>query len=73
MRYQQEVRLSYWNFLLVYIDARLGTFLTQDPLWAEVYAPNGTLLKEGDIAYRKVRFGFAITFLKSLNPSVALR
>lgn len=28
-------------------------FLTTDPLWAEAYAPNGTLLKQGDTAYRK--------------------
>ncbi|KDQ59696.1 hypothetical protein JAAARDRAFT_175189 [Jaapia argillacea MUCL 33604] len=28
-------------------------FLTQDPLWAEVYAPNGTLLSLGDTVYRK--------------------
>ncbi|KAF7970366.1 hypothetical protein HWV62_24282 [Athelia sp. TMB] len=30
-----------------------GSFILTDPLWAEVYAPNGTVLKEGDIAYRK--------------------
>ncbi|KIJ28652.1 hypothetical protein M422DRAFT_215303 [Sphaerobolus stellatus SS14] len=28
-------------------------FLTADPLWAEVYAPNGTILKLGDKVYRK--------------------
>ncbi|TFK45646.1 gamma-glutamyltranspeptidase [Heliocybe sulcata] len=28
-------------------------FLTKDPLWAEVYAPNGTLLGLGDTVYRK--------------------
>ncbi|KAF9777737.1 gamma-glutamyltranspeptidase [Thelephora terrestris] len=28
-------------------------FLTTDPLWAEVYAPNGILLQQGDTAYRK--------------------
>ena len=31
-------------------------FITQDPLWAETYAPNGTVLVEGDICYRKVCF-----------------
>ncbi|KAF8587807.1 gamma-glutamyltranspeptidase [Ramaria rubella] len=29
------------------------TFLKDDSLWAEVYAPNGTLLKQGDTCYRK--------------------
>lgn len=28
-------------------------FILDDPLWAEVYAPNGTALVEGDICYRK--------------------
>ena len=28
-------------------------FLTTDPVWAEVYAPDGILLKQGDIVYRK--------------------
>ena len=28
-------------------------FLTTDPAWALRYAPNGTLLGQGDIAYRK--------------------
>lgn len=28
-------------------------FLTTDPLWSEVYAPNGTLLSQNDICYRK--------------------
>ncbi|GJJ10266.1 hypothetical protein Clacol_004492 [Clathrus columnatus] len=28
-------------------------FFTEDDLWAEVYAPNGTLVKEGDIIYQK--------------------
>lgn len=30
------------------------SMILADPLWAEVYAPNGTILTEGDIAYRKV-------------------
>ena len=29
-------------------------FLLQDPLWAEVYAPNGTLVGLGETVYRKV-------------------
>ena len=29
------------------------SFILSDPLWAEVYAPNGTLLVEGDTCYRK--------------------
>ena len=29
------------------------SFILADPLWAETYAPNGTLLVEGDTAYRK--------------------
>ncbi|KAK7059876.1 gamma-glutamyltranspeptidase [Favolaschia claudopus] len=29
------------------------SWIPNDPLWAEVYAPNGTLLREGDTAYRK--------------------
>ncbi|THV00494.1 gamma-glutamyltranspeptidase [Dendrothele bispora CBS 962.96] len=35
------------------LDAELYPFLLSDPLWAEVYAPNGTLLEAGDICYRK--------------------
>ncbi|KAJ7457876.1 gamma-glutamyltranspeptidase [Mycena latifolia] len=30
-----------------------ASFILKDPLWAEVYAPNGTLLKQGDTVYRK--------------------
>ncbi|KZP19744.1 gamma-glutamyltranspeptidase [Athelia psychrophila] len=29
------------------------SFIIANPLWAEVYAPNGTVLQEGEIAYRK--------------------
>ncbi|EPQ58687.1 gamma-glutamyltransferase [Gloeophyllum trabeum ATCC 11539] len=35
------------------LSATSYPFLTHDPLWAEVYAPNGTLLKQGDTVYRK--------------------
>lgn len=31
----------------------LGTFLTDDPVWAEDFAPNGTLLRLGDTITRK--------------------
>jgi gamma-glutamyltranspeptidase/glutathione hydrolase len=34
------------------------SFIPHDPLWAEVYAPNGTLLKQGDTVYRKVNLNF---------------
>ncbi|KAJ7088865.1 gamma-glutamyltranspeptidase [Mycena belliarum] len=30
-----------------------ASFILKDPLWTEVYAPNGTLLKQGDTVYRK--------------------
>lgn len=36
-----------------------GGFIPADPLWSEVYAPNGTLLKEGDTVYRKVDLNYA--------------
>lgn len=29
-------------------------FITQDVIWAETYAPNGSVLVQGDICYRKV-------------------
>ncbi|THU77285.1 gamma-glutamyltranspeptidase [Dendrothele bispora CBS 962.96] len=35
------------------LNAEVYPFLLSDPLWAEVYAPNGTLLEEGDTCYRK--------------------
>ncbi|KAF5346009.1 hypothetical protein D9758_013874 [Tetrapyrgos nigripes] len=35
------------------LNATMFPFLLSDPLWAEVYAPNGTLLKQGDTCYRK--------------------
>lgn len=31
----------------------VGTFLTDDPIWAEDFAPNGTLLQLGDTITRK--------------------
>lgn len=31
-------------------------FITEDAIWAESYAPYGTVLVEGDICYRKVNF-----------------
>ncbi|KAJ7265204.1 gamma-glutamyltranspeptidase [Mycena rebaudengoi] len=35
------------------INVQGANFIPKDPLWAEVYAPNGTLLQEGATAYRK--------------------
>ena len=48
-------------------------FLSTDPIWAEVYAPNGTLLKEGDIVYRK-KFAdtLELSVSATLFPSLAL-
>lgn len=31
----------------------VGNFLTEDPVWAEDFAPNGTLLKLGDTITRR--------------------
>ena len=31
----------------------VGTFLTDDPVWAEDFAPNGTLLQLGETITRK--------------------
>lgn len=41
-----------WNALTFHPLATYP-FLTTDPAWAEVYAPNGVLLKQGDVVYRK--------------------
>jgi len=56
-----ELNAGKWDLYILgsthYIFCLSDTFpfLLSDPLWAEVYAPNGTLLKEGDTCYRKVR------------------
>lgn len=42
------VNVDLAGFISQYPDLMLN-----DPLWAETYAPNGTLLKEGDTCYRK--------------------
>lgn len=43
-------------------------FLVSDPLWAESYAPNGTLLKEGDTVYRK-RYANALSIIADEGPN----
>lgn len=44
--------------LVRYMDAAInngpnGNFLVEDPIWAEDFAPNGTLLQLGDVITRK--------------------
>lgn len=46
-------------------------FILNDPLWAEVYAPNGTALVEGDTCYRKVNFPVSQSPNSSLTGSSA--
>jgi gamma-glutamyltranspeptidase/glutathione hydrolase len=36
-----------------YMGDSSSTFLVQDPLWAEDFAPNGTLVQLGDTITRK--------------------
>ncbi|KAJ7357041.1 gamma-glutamyltranspeptidase [Mycena albidolilacea] len=55
--FQPAIKLARFGFT-VNVDLAaaitLGqSFIPHDPLWAEVYAPNGTLLKQGDTVYRK--------------------
>ncbi|TXT13775.1 hypothetical protein VHUM_01142 [Vanrija humicola] len=42
-------------------------FLTSDPIWAEQFAPNGTLLKEGEFVYRK-RLAKALATIAKKGP-----
>lgn len=42
--------VTYMNFAVQYADTN---FLVEDPLWAEDFAPNGTLLQVGDTITRK--------------------
>lgn len=42
-----------WLSDLTHRPSAVYPFLTNDSVWAEVYAPNGTLLKKGDTVYRK--------------------
>jgi gamma-glutamyltranspeptidase/glutathione hydrolase len=44
-------------------------FITEDPRFAEVYAPNGTILGVGDICYRK---NFAYTLEALANEGADL-
>lgn len=49
------------------LSEELYPFLVSDPLWAESYAPNGTLLKEGDTVYRK-RYANALSVIANEGP-----
>ncbi|KAK7046979.1 gamma-glutamyltranspeptidase [Favolaschia claudopus] len=55
--FQPAIKLARHGFTVnVDLAAALDSgksWIPDDPLWAEVYAPNGTLLREGDTAYRK--------------------
>jgi len=44
-------------------------FITEDPLFAEVYAPNGTILGLGDRCYRK-KFAYTLEALANEGPDV---
>jgi gamma-glutamyltranspeptidase/glutathione hydrolase len=44
-------------------------FITEDPLFAEVYAPNGTILGLGDRCYRK-QFAYTLEALANEGPDV---
>lgn len=50
--------------LVSYMDRTMAgynnSFLETDPLWAQDFAPNGTLLKKGDILYR-TRYSESVT------------
>ncbi|EIN11385.1 gamma-glutamyltranspeptidase [Punctularia strigosozonata HHB-11173 SS5] len=56
--FQPAIKLAQDGFkvttdLAVALNANTYPFLLSDPLWAEVYAPNGTLVGLGDTVYRK--------------------
>jgi len=56
--FQPAINLSANGFKLPYTLANMlqmpgFDFLVDDPTFAEVFAPNGTLLKEGDTMYRR--------------------
>ncbi|KAK1983169.1 gamma-glutamyltranspeptidase [Colletotrichum cereale] len=44
-------------------------FLVEDPVWAEEFAPNGTLLQLGDTIYRK-RYGATLAKIAEEGPDV---
>lgn len=45
-----EDLVRYMNYS---IHGLKGNFLVEDPVWAEDFAPNGTLLQLGDVITRK--------------------
>jgi gamma-glutamyltranspeptidase/glutathione hydrolase len=51
-------------------DALKGRpFITEDPMFAEVYAPNGTILGLGDICYRK-KFAYTLEALANEGADI---
>ncbi|KAL0940914.1 gamma-glutamyltranspeptidase [Colletotrichum truncatum] len=55
VRYMDSAIKDQWNFLV------------EDPVWAEEFAPNGTLLKLGDTIYRK-RYGATLAKIAEEGP-----
>ncbi|KAK1674383.1 gamma-glutamyltranspeptidase [Colletotrichum godetiae] len=56
--------------LVRYMDAAIKgqwNFLVEDPVWAEEFAPNGTLLQLGDTIYRK-RYGATLAKIAEEGP-----
>ncbi|TFY82687.1 hypothetical protein EWM64_g1327 [Hericium alpestre] len=56
--FQPAIQLARGGFkvtpdLAKYLNADNYPFLLKDPLWAEVYAPHGRLLRQGETAYRR--------------------
>ncbi|KAF9021815.1 gamma-glutamyltranspeptidase [Hymenopellis radicata] len=55
--FQPAIRLARYGFTVTQdLEDALASsypFLTADPLWAETYAPNGTLARKGSTLYRK--------------------
>ncbi|KAI4526616.1 gamma-glutamyltranspeptidase [Schizophyllum commune Loenen D] len=70
--FQPAIRLARFGFavpadLAAALDAEEYPFLLSDPLWAETYAPNGTLLKEGETCFR-TRFADALEVIANEGP-----
>ncbi|WOO81105.1 Glutathione hydrolase proenzyme [Vanrija pseudolonga] len=55
------------NYDLATVLTPAYPFLTSDPIWAEQFAPNGTLLKQGDYVYRH-RLADALTIIAKKGP-----
>ncbi|EFQ30116.1 gamma-glutamyltranspeptidase [Colletotrichum graminicola] len=58
--------------LVRYMDSAIKdqkNFLVEDPVWAEEFAPNGTLLQLGDTIYRK-RYGATLAKIAEEGPDV---